>query len=93
MSTKLSTLCIAKAGSGETAEDKDSAVSQIAEEQTVMGGSRKLLEDLLFGLQATAANVRKEQPQVINTFGDLHQGMQFGVNHGAISGITFGKTD
>jgi septal ring factor EnvC (AmiA/AmiB activator) len=91
VNAKLGALCMAKQEEDETETDRASAISQVAVEQTVLGESRKLLEELLSGIQATAANARKDQAQVVNNFGGQNEGMQIGVSYGAISGITFGK--
>jgi hypothetical protein len=87
---KLGALCLAKKEQDETKADRASAISQVAVEQTVLGDSRKLLKELLSGIQTAAANTQKDRAQVINNFGDQNEGMQIGVNHGAIS-FTSGK--
>jgi hypothetical protein len=91
VNAKLGALCLAKRDPDETADDQAGAISQVAVEQTALGESRKLLEDLLVGIEAAAANTRNDQARVVNNFGNLHQGIMLGVNHGAISGIVFGK--
>ncbi|KAK4446468.1 hypothetical protein QBC34DRAFT_411739 [Podospora aff. communis PSN243] len=90
VNAKLGALCMAKQEEDETETDQASAISQVAVEQTVLGESRKLLEELLAGIQAAAANARKDQAQVVNNFGGQNEGVQIGVSYGAISGITFG---
>ncbi|KAK4205894.1 hypothetical protein QBC37DRAFT_381652 [Rhypophila decipiens] len=91
VNAKLGALCIAKQEEDETEVDRASAISQVAVEQTALGESRKLLEELLSGIQAAAVDARKDQAQVVNNFGGQNEGMQIGVSYGAISGITFGK--
>ncbi|KAK4159492.1 hypothetical protein QBC43DRAFT_129563 [Cladorrhinum sp. PSN259] len=91
MNAKLGALCMAKQEEDETEADRASAISQVAVEQTVLGESRKLLEELLSGIKTAAANTRKDQSQVVNNFGGQNEGMQIGVSYGVISGIVFGK--
>ena len=88
---KLGALCLAKKERDETEVDRTSAISQVAVEQTFLGESRKLLEELRSGIHTAATNARKDQARVVISFGTQNKGMQIGVNHGAISGITFGK--
>ena len=78
----------------ETEADRAGAISQVAVEQTILGESRKLLEELLSGIHAAAVNARKDQAQaqVVNNFGGQNEGMQIGVSYGAISGITLVKS-
>ena len=91
VNTKLGALCMAKQEEDETEADRTSAISQVAVEQTALGESRKLLEELLSGIHTAAANVRKDHAQVVNNFGGHNQGMQVGVSNAPISGLTFGK--
>ncbi len=56
-----------------------------------MKDSRKLPDELLSGVHTAVTNARKEQARVVISFGRQNTGMQIGVNHGAISGITSGK--
>ena len=92
VNTKLGALCLARQEHDETEADRTAAISQVAVEQTALGESRKLFEELLTGIQAAAINARKDQAQVVNnTLGSLNEGMQIGISYGAISGITFGK--
>lgn len=88
---KLGALRLAKTEQDETEADRASAISQVAVEQTVLGESRKLLEELLSGIHTAAADARKDQAGVVNNFGNQNQGMQIGEFHGTMSGITFGK--
>jgi hypothetical protein len=88
---KLGSLCLVKREQTETEADRDDAVSQVAVEQAALGESRKLLAELLLGIQTAAANARNDEARVVNDFGNENEGMQIGVNHGGISGITFGK--
>lgn len=90
VSAKLGTLCLAKQGADETAEDQAGAISQVAVEQKALGESRTLLDDLLKGIQTAAADAQKDKAQVVNRFGSLGEGMQIGVNHGSIRRISFG---
>jgi septal ring factor EnvC (AmiA/AmiB activator) len=92
VNTKLGALCMAKQEEDETEADRTSAISQVAVEQTVLGESRKLLQELLSGIHTAAANARKDNVQVVNNFGGQNEGMQIGASYGTISGITFGKT-
>ncbi|KAK4186674.1 hypothetical protein QBC35DRAFT_500653 [Podospora australis] len=91
VNAKLGALCMAKQEEDETEADRASAISQVAVEQTLLGESRKLLEELLSGIKTAAANTRKDQAQVVSNFGSQNQGIQTSVNYGGISGITFGK--
>ena len=91
VNAKLGTLCLAKQEQDETEADRTSAISQVAVEQTVLGESRKLLQELLSGIHTAAANARKDNAQVVNNFGGQNEGMQIGASYGTISGITFGK--
>ncbi|KAK4148824.1 leucine zipper putative tumor suppressor 3 [Chaetomidium leptoderma] len=91
VNANLGALCLAKREQDETEADRASAISQVAIEQTVLGESRKLLQDLLSGMHTAAVNARKDQGQVVNNFGGQNEGMQIGVSYGAISGITFGR--
>ena len=86
---QLRTLSLAE-DPDDTADDQASAIRQAAVEQKALGGSRTLLEDLLKGIQAAAADARNDKAQVVNNFGSQGEGMQIGVNHGGISGISFG---
>jgi predicted negative regulator of RcsB-dependent stress response len=88
---KLGALCLAKTEQDETEADRVSAINQVAVEQTVLGESRKLLEELLSGIHTAAADARKNLGRVINNFGSQNEGMQIGVFNGTMSGITFGK--
>jgi septal ring factor EnvC (AmiA/AmiB activator) len=89
---KLGALCLAKTEQDETEADRVSAISQVAVEQTVLKDSRTLLDELLSGIHTAATNARKDEARVVISFGNRNEGMQIGVSHGAISGITFGKT-
>ncbi|KAK4031844.1 hypothetical protein C8A01DRAFT_51205 [Parachaetomium inaequale] len=91
VNTKLGALCIAKQQEDETEADRTSAISQVAVEQTVLGESRKLLQELLSGIHTAAANARKDNAHVVNNFGGQNEGIQIGASYGTISGITFGK--
>lgn len=93
VNAKLGELCLARQENGETETDRISAISQVAVEQTALGESRKLLKELLTVIHTAATNTRADQGQVINTFGDGNEGMQIGVSHGNISGITFGRKE
>jgi hypothetical protein len=88
---KLGALRLARQDEGETEADRTGAISQVAFEQTALGVSRKLLEELASGIQTAATNVQKGQARVVNNFGNQNEGMQIGVSYGPISGITFGK--
>lgn len=90
LNVKLEELRLATPVQDETEEDQTSAINQIGNEKTALGESRKVLEELLLGIQAAAADMRK-QGRVVNNFGDRNEGIQVGVNYGGISGITFGK--
>lgn len=92
VNVKLGALCLARQDQGETEADRTSAISQVAVQQTALGESRKLLEDLLSAVQAAAANAQTDQGRVVNTFGDNNRGIQIGVSHGPISG-TFGRQE
>ncbi|KAH7127261.1 hypothetical protein EDB81DRAFT_907414 [Dactylonectria macrodidyma] len=91
VNAKLGAICLARQEQGETEADWISAISQVAVKQTALSESRKLLEELLSVIQTAAANARTDQGRVINTFGDGNEGMQIGVSHCTISGITFGR--
>lgn len=91
VNARLGALCLAKQNQGETAADQACAISQVAVEQTALGESRKLLEELLSDIQITAANAQLGCAQLVNNFGSRNEGIQIGVSYGAISGITFGK--
>jgi septal ring factor EnvC (AmiA/AmiB activator) len=87
----LEALCLAKAEQDETEADRASAISQVEVEQSVLKNSRALLDELLSGIHIAATNAREDQARVVISFGRQNTGMQIGVNHGGISGITFGK--
>lgn len=89
VNVQLGTLPLAE-DPDDTADDRASAIRQAAIEQKALGGSRTLLEDLLQGIQAAATDARNEKAQVVNNFGSLGEGMQMGVNHGSMSGFSFG---
>jgi septal ring factor EnvC (AmiA/AmiB activator) len=91
VNAKLRALCLAKQEQGETEADRASAISQVAVEQTALGESRKLFEELLSGIRTATANARNDQARVVNNFGSQNEGMQIGVFNGTMSGITFGK--
>ncbi|KAK4139100.1 uncharacterized protein C8A04DRAFT_40987 [Dichotomopilus funicola] len=91
VNTKLGALCMAKQEENETEADRTSAISQVAIEQTVLGESRKLLQELLSGIHTAAENAQKDNAHVVNNFGGQKKGMQIGANYGTISGITFGR--
>jgi septal ring factor EnvC (AmiA/AmiB activator) len=91
VNAKLGALRVAKQAQDETEADRISAISQVAVEQTVLGESRKLLQELLSGIHTAAANARKDNAQVVINFGGQNEGMQIGASYGTISGITFGK--
>jgi hypothetical protein len=76
VNVKLGALCLAKQEQDETEADRASAISQVTIEQTLLGESRKLLEELLSGIYTATVNARKDQAQVINNFGN--QGLQVG---------------
>ncbi|KAK4118434.1 hypothetical protein N657DRAFT_651277 [Parathielavia appendiculata] len=60
---------MAKQLEDETEADRVGAISQVAVEQTALGESRKLFEELLSGIYTAAANAWKDQAQVVNNFG------------------------
>lgn len=91
MSTKLGTLVLAKSEQSETEADRTDAISQIAAEQTALGASRKLLEELLLSIQAAAANAQGTQAGVRIQFGDYNKGSQTGINHGTVNNTFNGR--
>lgn len=90
VNAKLGALCLAKTEQDETEVDRASAINQVEVEQSVLKDSRTLLDELLSGIHIAATNARKDQAWVVVSFGQ-NNGVQIGVNQGAISGITFGK--
>ena len=60
VNAKLRALCMARQEEDETEVDRAGAISQVAVEQTVLGESRKLLEELLSSIKAVAENARKD---------------------------------
>ncbi len=93
VNAKLGSLCLAKQEQDETEADRASAISQVTIEQTLLGESRKLLEELLSGIYTATVNARKDQAQVINNFGN--QGLQAGQSYAPIhpeSNLPSGKT-
>lgn len=71
----------------ETEADRFGTIGQVAIKRTILAESRELLEELLSGIQAAAANARKDQAQVVFNFEGQNEGVQIGVSYGAISAI------
>lgn len=68
-------------------------VRQLQEEQSALTLSRKLLDELVAKLQedsVSRASGEKQDYSAQVTFGSQNSGLQIGVSHGPISGITFG---
>jgi hypothetical protein len=80
MNAKLGSLVLAKQNQSETEADRASAISQVAVEQTALGGSRKLLEEILWTTQGHGC---QSGPKI--KFGNHNQGSQAGINHGTIN--------
>lgn len=80
MNAKLGSLVLAKQNQSETEADRTGAISQVAVEQTALGESRKLLEEILWTTQAHGC-----QSGLKIQFGNHNQGAQAGINHGTIS--------
>lgn len=89
VNAKLEALQLGRQEEGETTGDRASAISQVAAEQTALDASRKLLQELLSGVQAAATNAPLAQSGPRNTFGSQGKGFQIATNYGGISGISF----